>query len=251
MKKLITLLMVLILLALPSLASQTTGDYTPEELLMLWYQVGAMLRENGTYPYVELRKNDTGYEVMALQTRLRELNYYDKEVVPTFGGGTEAAMRHFEKINQLKVNGWASVEDQQLLFKSIALPETGTTVQPAASSGLPANTFVPIITLKPITPTPASSTLTPAITPAPPTPTPATTLGDPVTAPPTVTPGLTLGPIVTFKLFTPAIPVDPPVTYKLPTTKIATPGPFVTFVLPIITPPPFELTKPELVFPHP
>lgn len=252
MKKLISLLIVLILLALPGLASQTNSGQTPEELLALWYQVGALLRESGSYPYVELRIGDSGYEVLALQTRLKELNYYEKEVVPIFGGGTEGALRHFERVNGLKVNGWASVEDQQLLFKSIALPNAGTTVQPSPSSSPPANSLVPNVTVKPITSTPTASVTGSGATSKPPTPTPATTLGEPVSAPPvTPTPGLTLGPIVTFKLPTSLTTLGPQVTYKLPTTKIATPGPFVTLVLPIVTPPPFDLTKPELVIPHP
>ncbi len=94
---------------------------TPEELLQQWYQIGALLRERGNYPYVELRKGDTGYEVKALQTRLAELGFYKKDVVDNFGSGTYAAMRLFEKANQLTVDGAASVSDQQALFSSGAV----------------------------------------------------------------------------------------------------------------------------------
>jgi hypothetical protein len=102
-------------------ASASLSAYTPDELLQQWYQIGAMLRENGNYPYVELRKGDTGYEVKALQTRLAELGFYKKEVTDNFGKGTYSAMRLFEKANQLTVDGIASISDQQTLFSSSAI----------------------------------------------------------------------------------------------------------------------------------
>lgn len=103
-----------------ALATTSLSAYTPEELLQQWYQIGAMLRENGKYPFVELRKGDTGYEVRALQTRLKELGFYKKEVTLNYGKGTYSAMRLFEKTNHLTVNGIASVTDQQTLFSSTA-----------------------------------------------------------------------------------------------------------------------------------
>lgn len=92
------------------------SSYTSEELLALWTQVSDLLRADGAYPYVELEKGDTGYEVAALQTRLTELGYYQKEIVDNFGNGTYSAMRAFEKDYGLTVDGVASVSDQQLLF---------------------------------------------------------------------------------------------------------------------------------------
>lgn len=105
--------------------AEATGD-TPEEMLQQWYQLGELLRENGNYPYVELGKGDTGYEVTALQTRLTELGYYHKEIVDNFGSGTYSAMRAFEKANGLTVDGKASVADQQLLFSAAAAAYTAT-----------------------------------------------------------------------------------------------------------------------------
>ena len=104
-----------------ALSSTPLSAYTPETLLQQWYQISAMLRENGNYPYVELRKGDTGYEVRALQTHLAELNYYKKEVADNFGKGTYSAMRLFEKANHLTMDGAASVADQQILFSSKAV----------------------------------------------------------------------------------------------------------------------------------
>jgi peptidoglycan hydrolase-like protein with peptidoglycan-binding domain len=103
-----------------ALTSASLSTYTPEALLAQWYQIGALLRENGKYPYVELRKGDMGYEVKALQTRLAELGFYKKEVSDNFGKGTYSAMRLFEKANHLTVDGIASISDQQTLFSSKA-----------------------------------------------------------------------------------------------------------------------------------
>ena len=94
--------------------------YTPEELLQQWTELGALLHADGAYPFAELEKGDTGYEVTALQTRLKELGYYQKEIVDTFGNGTYGAMRDFEKASGLPVNGVASVTDQQALFVDTA-----------------------------------------------------------------------------------------------------------------------------------
>lgn len=107
--------------------------YTPEELLQQWLQIGDLLRANGTYPFVELEQGNTGYEVIALQTRLAELGYYHKEIVDYFGNGTFNAMRDFEKANGLPVNGAASVADQQALFGAAAVAGTGQSA--AASTG--------------------------------------------------------------------------------------------------------------------
>jgi hypothetical protein len=132
---LLILLVVLLVLPMPVLAetvSPTSGTanealsgYTPDELLQQWYQIGALLRENGNYPYVELSKGNSGYEVIALQTRLAELKYYQKEIASNYGSGTYNAMRAFEKANDLAVNGVASVEDQQVLFSSMAVAYSG------------------------------------------------------------------------------------------------------------------------------
>ena len=117
----ISLLLVLTL-AVPALAetADAAAATTPEEALQQWYALSALLHDYGNYPYVELRKGDTGYEVTALQTRLAELGYYEKKIVDNFGSGIYSALRAFEKANGLTVDGKASVADQQLLFSSEA-----------------------------------------------------------------------------------------------------------------------------------
>ncbi len=94
--------------------------YSADELLQMWTEIGQALRLNGYYPFSELEKGDTGYEVVQLQTQLTALSYYQKTIVDEFGNGTYNAMREFEKANGLAVNGIASVEDQQLLYQKAA-----------------------------------------------------------------------------------------------------------------------------------
>ena len=135
MKRLAALLFILLLACLPMFTLSQQAQ-TPQEMLDQWYSLGAALREM-VCTYVELRKGDKGYEVTALQTRLKELGYYKKEIVTNYGAGTESAMRAFEKVNRLQVNGWASVDDQRLLFMSDALSAKGTTVQPGGQYAQP------------------------------------------------------------------------------------------------------------------
>ncbi len=128
MKRFAAVLLLAVLIAASAAAEQTWPAGTPEELFALWYHAAAKMRESEIYPYVELRRGDTGYEVLSLQARLARLNYYGKEIDPHYGSGTEAAMRMFEKVNGLKINGVASAEDQKLLFTDRALPNPGTAI---------------------------------------------------------------------------------------------------------------------------
>ena len=52
-----------------------------------WIEAGDLLRANGAYPFAKLQKGDVGYEVTMLQTRLKALQYYQKEIVSNFGSG--------------------------------------------------------------------------------------------------------------------------------------------------------------------
>lgn len=135
MKRIIALIVsaLLLLYAVPALGGDVSAteppqtdasqyaSYTPEELLQQWYDIGALLRANGLYPFVDLEKGDAGFEVTALQTRLAELGYYTKAIVDNYGTGTYNAMREFEKANSLKVNGKASAADQKVLYSSAAV----------------------------------------------------------------------------------------------------------------------------------
>ena len=131
MKRILTLLLLTLVLSLPFTAFAEsapaassiadTSATTPDAMLQQWTQLGNQLRLNGNYPFTSLEKGDFGFEVRALQTRLQELNYYQKEIVDQYGSGTYNAMRQFEKANGLKTDGAASVEDQQALFSADAV----------------------------------------------------------------------------------------------------------------------------------
>lgn len=126
-RTLIFLLMTaLFLMTLQGGLAEEAQSSTPEQLLQSWHQLIALMREAEIYPYVELREGDRGYEVMFLQARLAQLLYYGKTISPQFGSGTRAAMRMFERVHTLPINGVASVEDQKLLFSSKALSNPGT-----------------------------------------------------------------------------------------------------------------------------
>lgn len=126
MKKILILVLLLTLFIAPVHAQESSQAYTADELLQMWEQLIPLMREAECYPYVELRQGDKGYEVIFLQTRLTELLYYGKAIDPQFGSGTRAAMRMFEKVHGLAVNGIASVADQKLLFSSKAKTNSGT-----------------------------------------------------------------------------------------------------------------------------
>ena len=147
MKKYLSLLLVLMAMvfAIPAsaetvaptadAATTAASQYTPEEMLDQWYQLGTLLRSSGNYPFVKLSKGDSGFEVRALQTRLAELGYYTKEVVDDFKNGTYKALRTFEKANDLKVDGVASAADQKVLFGSDAIAYTATKTSSSSGKG--------------------------------------------------------------------------------------------------------------------
>ena len=111
-------------------SSDTLLDhFTPDELLQQWTAIRELLKTNGAYPFADLEKDDTGYEVTALQTRLAALGYYKKEIVDVFGNGSYDAMRAFTKANGLTVSGKASAQDQQVLYSTAAIAADGKTLQ--------------------------------------------------------------------------------------------------------------------------
>lgn len=173
MKKILVLLLLVVFVCTPMRAEITEQAYTPEELLQMWQQLISMMREAECYPYVELRQGDTGYEVMFLQARLMQLNYYGKPIAPQFGGGTHAAMRMFEKVHKLPTNGIASVSDQKLLFSSLAKTNPGTAVGVEPGHTIPPDAgkwpddlppgWWPMPTAQPLTTPQSSVTATPGL----------------------------------------------------------------------------------------
>lgn len=135
MKRIISLLMALVLLCgiVPAFAevpdiSQLTGD----ELLLLQSTVDTRLRDLGIYPYLELKKGEKSDEVLQLQARLAELNYFSNEPSGKYDDATVKAVKAFEKANDLKQNGVASIEEQQMIFDKNAVAKPTPSPKPTA-----------------------------------------------------------------------------------------------------------------------
>ncbi len=81
MKKACVLILIIMLIPL-SILSENIGvfDLPPDELLILWNKIGEKLRDEGYYPYLELRIGDMGDDVLKLQERLLDLGYFSKVV---------------------------------------------------------------------------------------------------------------------------------------------------------------------------
>ena len=81
--------------------------------------------------YRPLRHGSSGQEVKELQKRLAELGYYKGKISGNFLGGTQSAVRAFQKKNGMTASGAADVKTQETLFSARALgkndPEPGET----------------------------------------------------------------------------------------------------------------------------
>ena len=67
-----------------------------------------------------LRMGDSGSAVKDLQTKLKKLGYYDGTVDSTFGSGTYAAVKAFQKANNLSVDGTIGQETREMLYSDEA-----------------------------------------------------------------------------------------------------------------------------------
>lgn len=98
-----------------ALAESPSSATQADELLASWRELGRQLRENGSYPFVELKKGSAGEDVHALQERLTELRFYTPST-GEYDKTTIASMKAFQKAMALKQTGDVSTEDQILLF---------------------------------------------------------------------------------------------------------------------------------------
>lgn len=73
-----------------------------------------------------LKKGDRGDEVRRMQERLKELGYYSGSLDGDFGGGTEEAVRLFQRQNGLGVDGSAGKQTFALLYSEDAKQVTIT-----------------------------------------------------------------------------------------------------------------------------
>ena len=73
-------------------------------------------------PEPALSTGSHGDKVTALQTRLRDLGYYQGEIDGQFGPGTREAVIAFQRQNGLDADGLAGEETQRVLFSDRAIP---------------------------------------------------------------------------------------------------------------------------------
>lgn len=73
-----------------------------------------------------LKKGDNGEGVRTMQSRLKELGYYNGSVDGDFGGGTEEALRLFQRQNDLDVDGIAAQMTFAVLYSDDAQQVTIT-----------------------------------------------------------------------------------------------------------------------------
>lgn len=87
-------------------------------------------------PKISLKRNSSGSEVTKLQTLLKQLNYYTREVDGDFGEFTEKAVQQFQSAYKLKVDGWFASETCKKLTE-VAVSKglvTSTTTTKSSSS---------------------------------------------------------------------------------------------------------------------
>lgn len=102
---------------------------------------------------VTLRSGDDGDAVRALQTRLKALGYYKGDVDGDFGSGTVEAVKSFQRVHGITVDGAAGPTTLNRLFAD----DARTASSSAVSSGR-TNTPRPAITPRPTaTPLPANT----------------------------------------------------------------------------------------------
>ena len=139
--------------------------------------VQSVLFSGSAKPYV-IEEGNSGNDVEMLQKQLLDLGYYYGKTNGYFGAATTRAVKSFQAINGLVVDGKVDREDQDILFSPSALTMNGSEASPAPK---------PDATSRPgVTPSPrpsAAPTPTPKATPKPtpkdtPKPTPKPQEGD-------------------------------------------------------------------------
>lgn len=101
----------------------STPEPTPEPI----YVSGAQ----PPMPLTKMKKNDSSEAVYWLQKKLTELGYYTGKCSGTYLGGTESAVKAFQKANGLKADGIASVKTLEKLYEQeLATPTPEPTATP-------------------------------------------------------------------------------------------------------------------------
>lgn len=93
-------------------------------------------------PKISLKQGSTGADVTTLQTYLKKLNYYTRQVDGDYGLYTEKAVTQFQSAQKLKVDGWFAQETckkltQVVVSKKIDNANTTTTKTGGTVSTIP------------------------------------------------------------------------------------------------------------------
>lgn len=122
-------------------------------------------------PYPELRLNDNNVDVLNVQSRLRDLGYYNYKVTGYYGELTEYAVKLFQKYNKLEETGKVDSATNGVLYANDAarMPMSGIDATADRFGVTPSPTPTPTPTPKP-TPKPTkkpSSSSSATVTKAP------------------------------------------------------------------------------------
>ncbi|MBE5803590.1 MAG: hypothetical protein E7316_03660 [Clostridiales bacterium] len=90
---------------------------------------------------VIIRLNNKGELVETVQTRLQELGYYAGEISGTYDKATQAAVKAFQKKNDLKADGVCGSQTQTMLLSGSAVSATATATPAPTATPTPAPTF--------------------------------------------------------------------------------------------------------------
>lgn len=102
-------------------------------LLLCLFMLCAAAEEEATRFYDTLQYGDTGEDVLALQTRLKELGYYSGPLSSKYAELTRKAVREVQDVYGLEVSGIADNDTQTLIFSTCYKPlkygDSGSLVQ--------------------------------------------------------------------------------------------------------------------------
>ena len=107
---------------------------------------------------ISLRIGDMDSDgVRTMQRRLKELRYYTGEIDGDFGTSTEIAVKAFQTVNKLTVDGVAGEGTLNLLYSTAAKRADATTLNTPVPGGqvTPAPAFTPILNYVNVTPDPS------------------------------------------------------------------------------------------------
>ena len=97
--------------------------------------------EDAQQHYAWLQSGSTGKNVSVLQEALKELEFYAGAADGSFGAGTVAAMKAFQKKNGIRQDGVASPEVQKLIFEGKPLNAKGKKVSVSILPNFPVSEF--------------------------------------------------------------------------------------------------------------